>query len=200
MAVTGTRQKSVKVGRTPNANWTEVPDVPYTDGEQRDLPKLGRNKKWHPRVEQWWSKVRTMPHCVLWREPDWEFAIDLAYMKNDYWRLFEAGESTTSAATEIRRREDQLGVIAEARRKLLIRYVPVDTGEDVGLPPETEVYVEETGPSAGAPRRAAARRSSGDDPDDDGTMDDEDGELEGDAGRPSATVTPLADRRRRLTA
>ncbi len=151
MAHRGSAPKANKHGRTPNADWTEVVETPYT-GPSPDLPKLPRRKKWHPMVEQWWEQVREMPHCVLWRPSDWTFALETAYQKQAHWELCEEGEQTTTAAVEIRRREDQMGTTIEALRKLRIRYVPVDDEADWGDAPEPEIQVTEqavtTGPGA----------------------------------------------------
>lgn len=151
MALRGPASKTVKHGRTPNADWTEVPDAPYT-GPSPDLPKLPRRKKWHPMVEQWWAQIREMPHCALWRAVDWTFALETAYQKQAYWELAEDGEATTTAAVEIRRREAQMGTTIEALRQLRIRYVPV--GEDVAVEAEDddlEVQVTEIAEAGGGP-------------------------------------------------
>ncbi len=161
MAHRGPAAKTVKHGRTPNADWTDVPDTPYT-GPSPDLPKLSRRRKWHPMVEQWWGQVREMPHCVLWRAVDWTYALETAHMKNAYWQAVEEGEATTTAAVEIRRREDQMGTTLEALRKLRIRYLPVDAGADDGLGDErvaqvVEQEVEDTGGATVTP--LSSRRS-----------------------------------------
>lgn len=165
MAHRGPTAKAVKHGRTPNADWTDVVDTPYT-GPSPELPKLPRRERWHLMVEQWWAQVREMPHCVLWRAVDWTFALETAHMKHAYWRLTETGEATTTMAVEIRRREDQMGTTLEALRKLRIRYVADPSAvEDELEEPELEVEVTEVA----------------------------------EAGSGGASVTPLADRRRRLT-
>lgn len=140
MAHRGTAPKTAKHGRTPNAEWTDVPDVPYTDASP-DLPKLARGRKWSDMVVQWWEQVRTMPHCCLWKATDWQFALETALMKDQFWREYAEGEMKSTAATEIRRREGVLGTTAEARRQLRIRYLPV--GEDVGELPEMDPVVTE---------------------------------------------------------
>lgn len=123
----GPAPKDVKHGHTPNALvWTEVPDVPYEDGPQ--LPPLGRNRKWHPLVVRWWDIVTAMPHCTLWRDEDWHKLLELAYDKDHYWKA--GADRTTSQATEIRRKEDQLGIGMDARTKLRIRYVRPPAEDD----------------------------------------------------------------------
>lgn len=120
MALPGPAAKAARLGHSANADWTEVVDVPFEDGVSRELLPLGRNKKWHALVVRWWKVVRIMPHCVLWNEADWIFAEETALMKHEY---ISSEEKHTTAATEIRRREDQMGTTLEARRKLRIRYV-----------------------------------------------------------------------------
>lgn len=166
MARPGPAAKAVKHGRTPNADWTEVTDTPYP-GASPDLPRLPNRQKWHPMVEQWWAQIREMPHCVLWRPSDWTFAMETAYQKQAYWKLAETGEQTTTAAVEIRRREDQMGTTIEALRKLRIRYLPLPSDDDAGdLDDEQTLEVTEVADAAG------------------GSV---------------ATVTPIGDRRARLT-
>ena len=61
-----------------------------------------------------------MPHCVLWGDAEWEFAIDSLELA----ARFYAGDR--AAATELRNREKQLGTTADYRRDLRIRYVDPD--------------------------------------------------------------------------
>ncbi len=122
MAVTGAAPKAAKLGHSPTLDWTEVVDEPYEPGRTRELPKLGR-RKWNDLVVAWWAQVRIMPHCSLWTETDWIFAQETGMMKHEY--LADDRRKTTEA-TEIRRREDMMGVTLEARRKLRIRYVSRD--------------------------------------------------------------------------
>lgn len=58
-----------------------------------------------------------MPHCRLWTESDWEFALETAMVAD---ALFYG---RTSAATELRQREKVLGTTVDSRRDLRIRYV-----------------------------------------------------------------------------
>lgn len=142
MAHRGVAPKANKHGRTPNAEWISVPDVPYT-GPSPDLPTRPRRKKWHPMVETWWEQVRQMPHCVLWRAVDWTFALETAFQKQAYWEACDENEQTTTAAVEIRRREDQMGTTVEALRKLRIRYDPIGEGGEVERDDDTEMTVVE---------------------------------------------------------
>jgi hypothetical protein len=82
-----------------------------------------------------------MPHCVSWTATDWQFAVETALLKHYFWTDAAGGEVKTTAATEIRRREDNMGTTEESRRKLRIRYVDVpdeefEDAEDDAAPPE----------------------------------------------------------------
>lgn len=118
----GPERKDIKHGRTPNSpagDWLDVEDKPYEAAPP--FPAKNGRAKWHDLTLSWWQHVSTMPHCVLWRAEDWQLALELAYMKDNF---FKAGEDAkTSAATEIRRREDLLGIGLAARQRLRIRYV-----------------------------------------------------------------------------
>lgn len=147
MALSGARPRNTKLGRTPSADWTDVPDLPY-DGLSPDLPKLSRRRRWRDEVVEWWEEVRRMPHCRLWTPTDWRFALEIAHMKQQFWTDLDEGEMKTTTATEIRRREDQIGTTSEARRKLRVRYVhpdmvvgddDLDDGEDVDQPAAGEL-------------------------------------------------------------
>ncbi len=122
MAHTGAPPKAAKLGHSATADWTEVVDEPFLEGAKRELPKLPSRRRWNDHVVRWWENVRIMPHCALWTETDWMFAIETAIEKHEYYAA-DPDERKTTQATEIRRREDMLGVSLEARRKLRIRYV-----------------------------------------------------------------------------
>lgn len=162
MALRGPAAKAQKHGRSVNADWTEIEDVPFA-GPSPELPKLASRRKWNEMVVQWWETVRTMPHCVLWTASDWQFAVETALIKDQFWRDYAEGDLKSTTATEIRRREGQMGTTGEALRQLRIRYVPA--GETFEEEPEQDLVVQET-----------AQGGSG-----------------------VATVTPIADRRARLT-
>ncbi|TDC02104.1 hypothetical protein E1091_01490 [Micromonospora fluostatini] len=130
MAFTGPEPKSVRLGRGLSAEWTDVPDVPYA-GPSPDLPEL--DLPWFPEVTSWWELVRRMPHCVLWSAMDWQFALHTAFMWQDWWKNFYSDRTVfANKSTEIRRREDQMGTTAEARRKLRIRYVDPEPAAETG--------------------------------------------------------------------
>jgi hypothetical protein len=74
-----------------------------------------------PATRRWWRAVSTMPHCSLWLEADWQFALDTAAIA----AAFHNGNHRL--AGELRAREKVMGTTADARRDLRIRYVD-DTG------------------------------------------------------------------------
>lgn len=151
MAHRGPAPSARKLGRTPNAEWIDVPDVSY-DGASPDLPKLKGRQKWHEIVVQWWENVRHMPHCALWRPTDWDYALETALMKQRHYDRFMEGEEKTTDAVEIRRREDTMGTTGEALRKLRIRYVPMEVDDELlGDEPDEQPRVVHQA-RAGGPR------------------------------------------------
>ena len=176
MALRGADPKgSNKHGRTPTADWIEVDDVPF-QGPWPELPELpgGKRAKYHPLALRWWDTVKRLPHAVLWDDADWLYAVETAYMKHFYYKDVANDEkgATTSAATEIRRREDNIGTTMEARRKLRIRYVD---REEAGV--QTTVG---QGAESDQPAKVIETKGPG-------------------SGAGGGTVLPLAERRARLT-
>ena len=96
-------------------DWTEVPDVPYEDGP--DLGFHPTEEDWPLATLQWWTAIRRMPHCALWHESDWRFAIDSAQIA----AKLHSGE--TGVAAELRLREKVMGTTMDSLRDLRIRYV-----------------------------------------------------------------------------
>lgn len=115
MARPGPLPSPTRIGHSPQADWTDVADVPFVEGEARELPPA----EWHELVRRWWGVLRVMPHAVRWTEGDWLSAIDLAFLKQKFY----TGLATSGEVSEIRKREDLLGFTTEARQKLRIRYV-----------------------------------------------------------------------------
>lgn len=94
--------------------WTEVVDVPF-DGVRPGLPR--RKGGWPASTKRWWETVSRMPHCVLWSDADWQFALDTALLAAEFH------EGNVRVAGELRQREKILGTTLDARRDLRIRYV-----------------------------------------------------------------------------
>lgn len=116
MAVAGRKPKPDGQKRNrhaPTHEWTDVVDVPF-EGE---VPELPDSVGWPAGTRRWWAVLCRMPHCVLWAESDWQFALDTALIA----KAFHEGEMRV--ATELRQREKILGTTADARRDLRIRYV-----------------------------------------------------------------------------
>lgn len=116
MPVTGRKPKPAgqAVNRVKSdIEWREVPNVPFS-GESPDLPdETSVGTPWSSNARRWWATVRRMPHCILWSDSDWLFALATADLVDSY----------RSHAPEIRQREKILGTTDDARRDLRIRYV-----------------------------------------------------------------------------
>ena len=130
MAVRGAKPKDddQKVTRHPlTQDWVDVVDVPYS-GKKPGLPSKVRyvvkgamlEQRMPTQTRAWWKRVTAMPHCVLWTETDWQFALDTAMVH----AAFMLGD--TVRAGEVRVREKQMGTTLESRRDLRIRYVPAE--------------------------------------------------------------------------
>jgi hypothetical protein len=118
--------------RHPTLEWTDIPNRPYA-GPSPDLPAL-KEGTWDQMVVSWWEWVRHMPHCVQWTDGDWKYAVETAYLKNQFWQDYWSDQGyTTNNAVEIRQRESQMGTNSDALRKLRIRYV-----DPKGVPSNTE--------------------------------------------------------------
>ena len=121
MAVSGRKPKprGQAVNRSkPTHEWTEVPDTLFMNAPP--LPEVrGNGQEWKERALHKWAVWSTMPHCVLWTESDWQFAIDTLELVSQFY----SGKPSTMLATEIRNREKVMGTTVEYRRDLRIRYV-----------------------------------------------------------------------------
>lgn len=116
---------------SPVAEWTSVPNVPYTGPVPVELPETKRIMAKNGPIDvplldathDWWEALCRMPHCVLWEESDWHFALVTAIIAD------AALGGISSAATELRTREKVLGTTVDFRRGLRIRYVDAN-GEE----------------------------------------------------------------------
>jgi len=107
----------------PVHDWLEVPDVRFAGGPA--LPKTQPGQpSWPTQTRRWWAAISTMPHCALWGQEDWAFAIDTAYISAEFHR------GDMKAATELRQREKVMGTTLDARRDLRIRYAPPAPDEE----------------------------------------------------------------------
>jgi hypothetical protein len=136
MAVPGTKPKEdrsqVRYRGKPaeGGEWTEVPDVEHDGPPLGDRPEssslagerpLGvRADAWPQETLDWWEDVRTMPHAARWSRAEWRTAKTAA----ESHARFVEGWKGCASGSELRQREKQLGMTADARRDLRIRYVP----------------------------------------------------------------------------
>ncbi|KXF56152.1 hypothetical protein AXA44_02660 [Rhodococcus sp. SC4] len=97
-------------------DWTDVPDVPF-EGAPKLPSKRLQGKSWPTLTRRWWKAVSTMPHCVLWTDSDWQFAMDTALIAAEFH------DGDVKASTELRSREKLLGTTMDFRRDLRLRYV-----------------------------------------------------------------------------
>jgi len=106
----------VRHRNAPRHDWTEVEDKPFEDAPP--LSKAGPNgRRWPAQTRRWWHAVSTMPHCILWTEADWQFALDTLLLA----AAFHSGDM--KQANELRQREKIMGTTLDARRDLRIKYV-----------------------------------------------------------------------------
>lgn len=137
MAITGRPPSEHPRNRNPKSyDWTTVENSPWT-GASPDLPSRGR-QRWHVETRAWWEAVRRMPHCRVWTETDWRFALETARLVEEFWR----GE--LNRAAELRLRSAKLGLTHEDRLKLRIRYVePVDESATSAADPAAVTRLDE---------------------------------------------------------
>lgn len=133
MPVRGTKPKPEGKKRFTGGlthDWVEVPDKPYPASKVpvRLPAKRTLNGNEGPiqvpvtnQTKAWWKAVSRMPHCVLWSDTDWQFALSSALVADMGFR------GVISASVEQRQRERILGTTLDARRDLRIRYVDPST-------------------------------------------------------------------------
>jgi len=115
----------------PTHDWTSVPNKPY-NGTKPELPLVRQVMVKNGEVEvvpveertrEWWRAISSMPHCVLWTDSDWMFALDTAMVHA------ASVYGSVTAASELRQRERILGTTLDARRDLRIRYIDEELPE-----------------------------------------------------------------------
>lgn len=128
MPVPGRKPKAEGQSRNrhrPEHEWTEVPASPFEGRPPVTLPTkrtvvmdgAACEVRLSRLTRDWWRRISRMPHCRIWTESDWSFALATALVAD----AFFSGQVT--AAAELRQREKILGTTADARRDLRIRYV-----------------------------------------------------------------------------
>lgn len=127
------KPESERLNRTkPVHDFVDIPDLPYLGPVPVELPGTREATApfgdtytihTHDLTKQWWSVLTRMPHCVLWGEAEWQYALATALVADEFFH------GRMAAATELARREKVLGATWDARRSLRIRYVPVKENE-----------------------------------------------------------------------
>lgn len=122
--------RSQVVHRNPVHEFDEIPNIPFEGGPE--LPPRSANSDpatwaaagvipgadWPQATKWWWDVIRSMPHCIRWHPGDWAFAAATAEIHARFaegWKGYTGGE--------LRQREKLLGVYADARKDLRIRYI-----------------------------------------------------------------------------
>lgn len=119
----------------PVHEWTEVDDVPFTGAPPMRERQTGgisvmivgaeNSTDWPDATREWYRAISTMPHAKLWTAAEWQFVQDSCEI---HARTIEGWRGYTGP--EIRAREKLLGMLADHRRDLRIRYVePKSAGE-----------------------------------------------------------------------
>lgn len=137
MGMSGRKPNEKAVTRhKPVIDWIEVEDTPYT-GEVPELPltRTFINPKGEvqevpieKRTRNWWEAISQMPHCILWKQSDWQFALDTAMVHAS------ASHGSVTAMGELRQREKIMGTTVDARRDLRIRYISPEVEEPILTP------------------------------------------------------------------
>lgn len=112
----------------PTHDWVEVENVPFEGAPDLPARAPGQVKvdgetvtvarEWPAQALRKWRVWSTMPHCILWNDADWEYAYDCLEVAASFLET-----SAVGLATELRNREKLLGITADYRRDLRIRYV-----------------------------------------------------------------------------
>lgn len=110
-------------------DWVEVENVPFEDAPElpertplaiiEDGVQMWINREWPKETLRKWRAWSQMPHCALWTESDWEYLFDCLEID----AAWKENTSRVGLGTELRTREQRLGITAEDRRNLRIRYV-----------------------------------------------------------------------------
>lgn len=127
-AIPKTDRTQVRTRHKPVADWVEVENVPFLDGPPlRDRATGGisvmavgaeNSEDWPQATKDWWRDISRMPHAALWTEGEWRYAMDTAEI---HARTMEGWRGYTGPS--LTQREKQMGITADFRRGLRIRYV-----------------------------------------------------------------------------
>jgi hypothetical protein len=129
-------RSQVRTRHKPVADWVDVENVPFEGAPPlRDRATGGisvmetgaaNSPDWPQATLDWWRDISRMPHAAHWTDSEWRYAMDTAEI---HARTMEAWRGYTGAS--LLPREKQMGVTADFRRGLRIRYVdPKDKSDD----------------------------------------------------------------------
>lgn len=123
MPVTGRppKPRGQAVNRHPTLEFTEVPNVPFSKPPK--LPDRQTGKPWPMGCLKKWKAWSTMPHCALWDDTDWDFALDSLEVAA---KMIESNFDTRITA-ELRCRQKVMGTTFDFRRDIRVRYVEPKT-------------------------------------------------------------------------
>lgn len=76
-------------------------------------PELPDEIPWTAKTRQWWASLPDTPGSDGWTASDWEFLMTTALVHADVW-----GNSNFDRLSELRIREEEMGITPSARRKL----------------------------------------------------------------------------------
>ena len=124
----------------PVHEWRQIERKPFTGKPPVTLPTKRQVSTKDGLVElkileetkRWWRSVARMPHCTLWSETDWQYALMTALVADAAFR------GDLKAVAELRQRERVLGTTDDARRDLRIRYVDPEPAEQRGRRPAAQ--------------------------------------------------------------
>lgn len=129
MAVPGTKptEGNKRFRGQAQTEWIEVENKPF-DGK---IPSLPEGVDYPAQTIKWYSIVSTLPHAVLWTDGEWAEIHTTAMIHAALWS--DTQNPSTTRAAELRKRENNIGLTADARRDLRIRYVdPKPASSSVG--------------------------------------------------------------------
>jgi hypothetical protein len=132
-------RQSLRVRVLRDGDWRDRNGLRQLDAQvHAGLTKLANDQddrpaSWPAATKRWWRAVSRLPHCTMWTEADWQFALDTAYLV----AAFHIGNHRL--AMEIRVRERIMGTTADARRDLRIRYVDATPPEAKDDPSVTAI-------------------------------------------------------------
>lgn len=76
-------------------------------------PELPDEIPWPAKTRQWWASLPDTPGSDGWTASDWEFLMTTALVHADVW-----GNSNFDRLSELRVREEEMGITPSARKKL----------------------------------------------------------------------------------